>query len=55
MILDFLVVLEFLGRKKALGKGGHHLGLFRPITLLLGYRGSPGSATHLTQIGARRL
>lgn len=38
-----------LGHQKAPGKGGHHLGLFGPITHRRSTPGCPRSATHLTQ------
>ena len=44
-----------MATKKDSGKGGHHLSPFWPSNASQLYRVNPGSATHLTQIGARRL
>ena len=45
----------FLNTKKPSGKGGHHLRVFWPSNASHYTGRDPGSATHLTQIGARRL
>ena len=41
--------------KKPSGKGGHHLRVFWPSNASHYTGRDPGSVTHLTQIGARRL